>query len=156
MDRKKVQNPNRSIDCKRWSAHSRGGTSVRSWLESVRNHATTRRNASCPIARQAVQRQRILLWVGQRSRATINPKWEILPAKGYQSIPKAVRSLLQDITRIIGTRGISGIWWQLQQAHLQIQYEGEVTEQPQGNLGRNLGKMTRKTKKILCQICPSG
>ena len=82
MDRKKVQNPNRSIDCKRWSAHSRGGTSVRSWLESVRNRATTRRNASCPIARQAVQRQRILLWVGQRSRATINPKWENITCKG--------------------------------------------------------------------------
>ena len=30
MDSKKVENPNRTVDCKRRSAHSRGGTSVRS------------------------------------------------------------------------------------------------------------------------------
>ena len=57
-------------------AHPRGGTSVRSWLESVPNRVTTRGNVSCPIARQALRRSRILLWVGQRSKATIDPKWE--------------------------------------------------------------------------------
>ena len=76
MDCEKVLSPNSSLDCKRWRAHSRGGTSVRSWLESVRNRATTRRNASCPVARQALQRPRILLRVGQRSSTTINPKYE--------------------------------------------------------------------------------
>ena len=48
--------------------------SVRSWLESFRNRATARRNACCPIARQALQRSRILLRVSQRSKPTIDPK----------------------------------------------------------------------------------
>ena len=35
---KKVKKkPNNSVDCKRWSAHRRGGASIRSWLESIRN-----------------------------------------------------------------------------------------------------------------------
>ena len=55
MDRKKVQNPNRSVDCKRRSAYKRGGTSVRSRSKSVRGCAITRRNASSPIARQALR-----------------------------------------------------------------------------------------------------
>ena len=76
MDRKKVQNPNCSVDCKRRSAHPRGGTSVHSWLESVRDRAITRWNACSPIARQALRRPRILLWVGQQSKATIDQRRE--------------------------------------------------------------------------------
>ena len=56
---KKVQNPQRSVDCKLRSGNPRGDTGVRSWLESVRHRASTRRNASRPIAGQALQRQRI-------------------------------------------------------------------------------------------------
>ena len=69
---KKVQNPFSGVDCHWGSAHPRGGTSVRSWLESVRNRAITRGNACCPIARQALRRPRILQSVGQRSKATID------------------------------------------------------------------------------------
>ena len=64
------------IDCQWRSAHSRGGTSVRSWLESVRNHAITWGNACDPIGSLAFRRPRILLWVGQRWKATIDPRWE--------------------------------------------------------------------------------
>ena len=71
-----VQNPCSGVDCKWRSAHPRGGTSVRSWLESVRNRATIQGNACSPIARQALRRPRILLWVGQRSKATIDQRRE--------------------------------------------------------------------------------
>ena len=59
------------VDCWWRSAHSRGGTSVRSWLELVRNRATTRGNAISPIARQALRKPRILQWVVQWSKATM-------------------------------------------------------------------------------------
>ena len=39
VDTKKVQKPCSCVDCKRGTAHSRGGTSVRSWPESVRRVA---------------------------------------------------------------------------------------------------------------------
>ena len=120
MDCEKVLSPNSSLDCKRWRAHSRGGTSVRSWLESVRNRATTRRNASCPVARQALQRPRILLRVGQRSSTTINPKYEKYYVQDRQFCTSfRSRVICQSrkqfvfydaITRIVGTRGISSIF----------------------------------------------
>ena len=43
-----------------------------------------------------------------------------------------------------------------QQAHPQIQYWSNVTNWPQGNLGRNLWEVTRRTKMIRYQICHSG
>ena len=67
MDGNKSRNPT-VVDCKRVSANPRGGTSVRSRFESVLNPATTQGNASCLIARQTLQRPRILLWVGQLYR----------------------------------------------------------------------------------------
>ena len=66
----------KGIDCQWGSAHPRGSTSVRSWSKSVRNRATTQRNACSLVARQALRRPRILLWVGQRSKATIDQRRE--------------------------------------------------------------------------------
>ena len=67
---KKVEKSYSSVDCKRRSANPRGSTSVRSRSKSVRNRAISRRNACSPIARQVLQRQRILhKWVSsQKSR----------------------------------------------------------------------------------------
>ena len=47
-------------------------------IKYVRNRAATRRNACCPIARQALRRPRILSWVGQRSQATIDPCFKFI------------------------------------------------------------------------------
>ena len=69
------------------SANPRGGTSARSRPQSVRNRATTGGNASSPVARQALRKPRIL-WVGQRSKATIDPKW-----KEYNFVPLVVPGL---------------------------------------------------------------
>ena len=71
----KVQNPYCG-DCHWPSAHPRGSTSfrLRSW--SLRNRAITRGNACSPVAWQALRRPRILLWVGQRSKATIDQRCE--------------------------------------------------------------------------------
>ena len=64
----KVQNPFCGTHCQWRRAYKRGGTSVRSRSESIRDCAITRGNASSPIARQALRRPRILPWVGQRSK----------------------------------------------------------------------------------------
>ena len=95
---------------------------VRSWLESVRNRATTRGNTCCPVAMQALQRPRILTWVGQPSRATIDPKWEKHYLQDRQfRISCRCRVICQfwmqfvfynATTRIVGTRGTPSLWEQ--------------------------------------------
>ena len=45
---------------------------------------------------------------------------------------------------------------ELQQAPPQIQYQSEVTNKPQGDLGRNLWEVTRRTRIIRWQIRQSG
>ena len=72
----KVENPTVVLTAKWWGAHPRGGTSVRSRLKSHRNCAITRGNASSLIAGQALRRPRILLWVGKRSKATVDQRRE--------------------------------------------------------------------------------
>ena len=71
---KKVQNPHRSVDCKRRGANPRGGTCVRSWSQSLRDIATARWNARSPIAEKALRRPRIPQWVGQPSKSHDWPK----------------------------------------------------------------------------------
>ena len=104
------------------SAHPRGGTSVRSWLESVRNRVTTLGNASCPIARQALRRSRILLWVSQLSKATIDQKWEEYYLQDGQ-LRTSCRSrvigqfweqfvLYNSITGLVGRRCTLSLWKQ--------------------------------------------
>ena len=66
---------------------------VRSWLESVRNRSTTRGSACCPVAWQALQGPRILQWVGQRSRATIDQKMENITCKTDNFVPLVVPGL---------------------------------------------------------------
>ena len=75
-DSEEVQNPYCGIDCQWRSANPPGGASVCSRSKSVRNRATTWGNACRPIARQVLRRPRILQWVGQRSKATIDQRWE--------------------------------------------------------------------------------
>ena len=67
----KTQNVYCDIHCQWRSAHPRGDTSVRSRSESVRNRVTTRGNVCCPVVGQALRRPRILFWVGQLSKVTI-------------------------------------------------------------------------------------
>ena len=160
MENNKVQKPKRSVDWKRRSAHPRGGTSVRSWLESLRNRATTRRNASCPIARQALQRPRILPWVGQRSRATIDQKWEKYYLQDRQFCTSCRSRVICQfrhqfvfcyaIPRIDGTRGISSLWKQSgRKLFFRFSIGGKWrTSHREGNLGRNLWEVTRRTKMI--------
>ena len=68
---KRLQNVHCDIDCQWRSVHRRGDTSVRSRSESVRNRVTTRGNVCCPVVGQALRRPRILFWVGQLSKVTI-------------------------------------------------------------------------------------
>ena len=46
---RRSRNPNNGVDCKRGSAHPRGGTSACSRSRSVRHSAITRRNASSSV-----------------------------------------------------------------------------------------------------------
>ena len=71
-----VQTPNSGHDGQWRSGNIRGGTNLcsRSWI--IRDCAITRWNASSFIARKTLRRPRILLWVGQRQEATVDPKWE--------------------------------------------------------------------------------
>ena len=114
---KKVQNPNRSVDCKRKSAHPRGGTSVRPWLESVRNRATTRRNASCPIARQALIKTTDTPVSGSAVKSHDWPQHylqdrQFCTSCRSQVICQSRKKFVFNypITRIAGTRGSSSIW----------------------------------------------
>ena len=146
VDSEKVQNPNRGVDCKRWSARARGGTSVRSWLESVHNRATTRRNASCPVAGQVLQRSRIVVWVGQRSRAMSHPKREKFYLQDRQFCTSICHFrkqsvLYNPITRIVGTRGISRIWQQsgsklIFRFSIRAKWRNELRETWAGILGK--------------------
>ena len=68
-------------------------TRIVHWLESVRNRATTRRNARCPIAKLALQRPWVLLWVCHRSRATIDQTWENTTCKTDIFVPLVVPGL---------------------------------------------------------------
>ena len=148
---KKSRNPTVVLTANGGSAHSRGGTGVRLWLESVLKRATTRGNACCPVAGQALRRPRILPWVGQRSKATIDQRREELSARqttsylmsfqGYPPILKGVRPQ--------------------QRSHriLQIQYWSAVTDQTQETAGRNHPKPKTEIKRettifrtIRCQI----
>ena len=60
----KVQTPFCGTHCQRWSAHPRGGTSARG-------------NASSPITWTALRRPRMLLWVGQCSKTTVDQRGEV-------------------------------------------------------------------------------
>ena len=67
------------------------------------NCATTRGNGCCSIARQALQRPRVLPWVGQRSESRLTREGKSIICNtdnfvpfvvpGYLSIPEAVRLL---------------------------------------------------------------
>ena len=102
----KVQNPHCGVDCQWRSAR----------LEPVRRRATTRRNASCPIAGQPLRRPRILLWEGQRSKATVGQRWEENYLQAGQ-FWKLLSQLFQfrkqfvfcNATRIVGTRATSQV-----------------------------------------------
>ena len=72
----KVQNPYCGVDWQWRSAHPRGGTSIRSRSKSIPDSAMTQRSASSPIAGQALRRPRVLQWVGQRSKATVDQRRE--------------------------------------------------------------------------------
>ena len=67
---KEVQKPHRSVGLlmRMCTPTRRHKCSFMIWLESVRNLATTRRIA------QALQRSRILIWVGQRSKTTVDQR----------------------------------------------------------------------------------
>ena len=58
---KKVQNPYSSADCKRRGAHTEEAQVFVHDLDQFVTGGTTRRNARCPIARQALQRRRTLI-----------------------------------------------------------------------------------------------
>ena len=119
---KKVQNPCCGGVCQWWSAHSRGGTGVRLWLESVRHRAHTGGDACCLIARQALRRLRIFLWVGQLSKATIDPKWENYNLQDGQlrtsCRSKVIRQFWEQFapyianSRIIENQSIPSLWKQ--------------------------------------------
>ena len=72
----KIQNVHCDIDYQWRSAHPREDTSVRSRSESVRNRVTIRGNVCCPVVGQAFRRPRILFWVGQLSKVTIEQRRE--------------------------------------------------------------------------------
>ena len=130
---KEVQNPNSSVDCKRESAKPRGGTSVRSWLGSDRNCATTRGNACCSIAWQALRRSRILQKVGSAvkshdwpqkgkassARQTIS---YLLSFQGCLSILEAVRLLHRFHRNRWDPKQTRHLETELHQAHRQVQY----------------------------------
>ena len=122
MDSKKVQNPNRSVDCKRRSAHSRGGTSVRSWLESVRNRALLEETpAVLSLDNLCKDHGYYNEWVsGQEPRLTHSAKSIICKDRQFCTSCRS-RVICQfrkqfvfyyAITRIARTRGISSIWKQ--------------------------------------------
>ena len=58
------------------SVYKRGGTSVRSRSQSVRNRATTRRNTCCSIAWKTLRRPRKIPRVGQRLKTTVDHRGE--------------------------------------------------------------------------------
>ena len=67
-----------------------------------------------------------------------------LSFQGYLSILEIVRLLLRHHQNRWDQRHLQHLSTEQQQAHPQIQCWGEVTKLAQGNLGRNLGKTTRK------------
>ena len=136
------------------------------WLESVRNRATTRGNARCPIAKQALQRPRVLLWVGQRSRATIDQTWEntiwktdifvllVVPGLSVNSGSNSSSTTLPQES--LGPDAPHSLETRLHQEHLQIQYQSEVTNELPRDWEENPWGMTRKMRTIRWHILVRG
>ena len=141
-------------------------TRIVHWLESVRNRATTRRNARSPIAKLALQRPWVLLWVGQRSRATIDRTWENTTCKTDIFVPLVVPGLSVNSgsnsssttlpQESLGPDAPQSLETRLHQDHLQIQYQSEVTNELARDWDKNPWRMTRKMRTIRWQIFHSG
>ena len=165
----KLQSPYSSVDCKRRSAHPRGGTSVRSWLESGRYRATTRRSARCPVARQALQSPRILLWVGQRSRAHDWPRMgqllickadsvvpSLLSFQGYLSTLEAVRLLQPPPQESLGPGVTSSLY---KQGCSKLTFRHNIRGKWRTRLqetGAGIPWEATRTRTIRWQTCHSG
>ena len=70
----KIQEPHCDAHSQWWRAYKRGSTNFRSQFGSIRDCAVTRGNASSPITGKTLRRPRILLWVGQRSKTTVDQR----------------------------------------------------------------------------------
>ena len=70
-----VQNPTAVLTAN-GEVHTRVSTSFCSRSKYVRDCAVARGNDTSPIARQALRRPQILVWVGQRSKVTVDQRRE--------------------------------------------------------------------------------
>ena len=150
---KNVQTPNSGVDCYWWSAHPRGGRSVRSWLESIRNRAINRWDACSPIGRQALQWPRILLRVGQRSRATVDQRREEHYLQDRQ-VRTSCRStvICQFWKQFVPYTATTGDRWEQKQTKPLETELHEVTNKPPGDWGRNPQKPKAKTRGMTRKI----
>ena len=114
----KVQNPH-GIDSPSRCVHPRGSTSFRSRFKSIRDCVITRGNVISPIAWRAFRRPLMLLWVGQRSKATVGQRWErVLSARRTTSYIKSFQGYPQILAAIRPQHRHQRI----HQVHLQVQY----------------------------------
>ena len=65
-----------SSSCKSGRAHELGSTNIRSRSWSLRDGEIARWHACSSIAWKTLRRARLFTWVGQRSKATSDQKWE--------------------------------------------------------------------------------
>ena len=144
----------------------------RSRSSSPRNCAITWRNACSPIVWKTVRRPRIFLWVGQRSKATIDQRREdyhlhdgqLRTSCRYRFIHQFWKRFVFNIaiTGLVEKRGGQSSQ-ETGAVHLQVQFQSEVTKsiqetcattrKPQNNIKR---VMTRKNRTTRWQIFLTG